>query len=344
MKEKKTILYVGNFLSGHGMNPNFNIYLTPRLAEHYNVIRTSDKKNKVLRLLDMLGSLYSNRKKADVVIIDVFSTSAFYFAYSVAALARKLKIPYLTVLHGGNLPNRLKNNPGLCKKLFGKSAKNISPSHYLEEAFRENGHEAEYIPNFISLDKYTYKHRENIKANILWVRSMHQIYNPTLAIKVLKQLLDDGIDARLCMVGPDKDGSLETVKSIAEELNVTDKLTLTGRLSLNEWTELSSGYDIFINTTNFDNHPVSLIEAMALGFPIISTNVGGVPFLIKDGEQGLLVPPNDPDAMSQKIKYLLNNPEITSGLSANARNEAEQFDWNIVRDKWLNVIDKVTRS
>ncbi len=338
MKEKINILYVGNFLARHGMNPNFNIYLTPRLAEHYTVIKTSDKKNKFLRLFDMLWACYKNRKYVDVVIIDVFSTSAFYFAYLVAAFCRSLRIPYINVLHGGNLPFRLKKNPGLCKSLFNYSAKNASPSYYLEEAFKKEGYDAVYIPNFIAIDTYSFKHRTKAEAKILWVRSMHEVYNPGMAVTVLKCLMDANIDAHLCMVGPDKDGSLAMVKSLATELNVTSHLKITGRLSLEEWTELSSEYDIFINTTNFDNHPVSLIEAMALGFPIISTNVGGVPYLIHDQKDGLLVPANDHEAMAEKITYLINNPLICSELSANARKEAEQFDWKVVKDLWIKTI------
>ena len=56
------------------------------------------------------------------------------------------------------------------------------------------------------------------------------------------------------------------------------KITITGILRKAEWIELSKDYDVFINTTNVDNMPVSVIEAMALGMPIVSTNVGGIPF------------------------------------------------------------------
>ena len=57
-------------------------------------------------------------------------------------------------------------------------------------------------------------------------------------------------------------------------MNLEDSVTLTGRLSKNEWISLSRDYDIFINTTDYDNHPVSVIEAMALGLPIVTTNAG----------------------------------------------------------------------
>ena len=68
-------------------------------------------------------------------------------------------------------------------------------------------------------------------------------------------------------------------------------MNFTGKLSKQEWRDLSKDYNVFINTTNFDNTPVSVIEAMALGIPVVSTNVGGLPFLITDKVDGVLVEP-----------------------------------------------------
>ena len=85
-------------------------------------------------------------------------------------------------------------------------------------------------------------------------------------------------DATLAMIGPDVDGSLTKVKDLARKKNLD--VNFTGKLSKPEWINYSKDFNVFINTTNFDNTPVSVIEAMALGLPVVSTNVGGMPFLI----------------------------------------------------------------
>ena len=91
---------------------------------------------------------------------------------------------------------------------------------------------------------------------------------------------------------------------------------------------------VFINTTNFDNTPVSVIEAMALGIPVVSTNVGGLPFLIDNGTDGLLVQPRDANAMVEAIIKLKNDTDLMTELVNNARYKVEDFAWNAVKPRW----------
>lgn len=104
---------------------------------------------------------------------------------------------------------------------------------------------------------------------------------------------------------------------------------------------MSKDYDIFINTTHFDNMPVSVMEAMALGLPVVSTNVGGVPYLIADGETGILVPTNDPDAFIKAIKNLIENPNLAMQITRRARYEIEKMDWRNVKKLWVSLLDAV---
>ena len=195
-----------------------------------------------------------------------------------------------------------------------------------------------YIPNTIELKKYPFDSRAFDQPKLLWVRSFAQIYNPELAVKVLKVLLDEGYTASLCMVGPDSDGTLAEVQHLAKALNVD--VTITGKLSKAEWITLSQSYNVFLNTTNFDNTPVSVIEAMALGLPIVSTNVGGMPFLIADQVQGLLVPPENENAMAHAIIRLFEQPELRQILRTNARQKVEQFDWQQVKSLWAAILEQ----
>ena len=109
--ESKTVLYLGNMLSKHGLTPTTVETLGNRLAIDINLLRASDKKNKVLRLLDMLFTIWRNRSKIDFVIIDTYSSSAFKFATLGAAFCRMNSMPFVSYLHGRVLPNRFTNSP-----------------------------------------------------------------------------------------------------------------------------------------------------------------------------------------------------------------------------------------
>ncbi len=140
------------------------------------------------------------------------------------------------------------------------------------------------------------------------------------------------------MVGPEKDGSMEKCQQLAKQKNLP--ITFTDLLKKEAWITLSKEYDLFINTTNFDNTPISVIEAMALGLPVISTNVGGLPYLIENNETGILVPPNNVDVFVEAITQLLSNSEKTEQLSKNARIAVELFDWEVVKGEWGKVISE----
>ena len=337
---KKPVLYIGNKLSTKGATVSTIDTLSILLQEEgFEVYAASAIRNKLLRFLEMLYTTIKYSRIVSVVLIDTYSTQNFYFAVAVAKICRLLNIPYIPILHGGNLPNRLSKNLGLSRRLFGNAKTNVSPSTYLFEAFKARGFDnISYIPNSIEIEKYSFSLRKVLSPKLLWVRSFAEIYNPLLAIEIVKKLHDLGVNATLTMVGPDKDGSLEKCKSLAHEYNLPVKFT--GKLNKDEWIALSKDHDIFINTTNFDNTPVSVIEAMALGLPVISTNVGGMPYLIDNNITGILVPPNDAAEFTLAICSLLKDNSLSTSLSENARRKVEAFDWKEVKDSWLALLSE----
>lgn len=335
---KKKILYIGNKLSKHGYTPTVVETLGKQLEEDFDIVTVSDKKNLVLRLLDMLFSVVKNRK-ADYVLIDTYSSLSFNFAYASSLLCRLFRKKYIPILHGGNLPYRVDHSSFRSKQLFKRAFLNVSPSGYLKYEFEKRGYDnVVLIQNNIEIKDYTFTSRSSFAPKLLWVRCFDKTYNCPMALDVLKNLVSTHPDAELCMVGPDKDGSLAGFKELCKQYGLEEKVTITGRLGKQEWRDLSTKYDVFLSTTNFDNTPVSLIEAMALGLPVISTNVGGVPFLLEEGKTGYMVDKNDASAMADKIRHIISHPEEAADVARNARKYTETFGWESVRVKWLDVL------
>ena len=338
--QKKRLLYIGNKLANANATITTLDSLSDKLRlEGYEIITASSKKNKFLRLCSMLFSVIKNRNYTELVLIDTYSTQNFWYAICVAWLCRRFRLPYIPILHGGNLPNRLISNKKTCEIYFKKAKMNVAPSYYLKEAFENAGHDnLVLIPNSIDIEKYPFSERTIETPKLLWVRSFSKIYNPKLAISIFAIVKEKYPEAELCMVGPEKDGSLLECKKLAENLQL--KVKFTGLIPKNEWIKLSENYNIFINTTNFDNMPVSVIEAMALGLPVISTDVGGIPSLIKNREEGLLVAPNNALAFVEAIAYVLGNDMLIQSITKKARMKVEPYSWNEVKNMWILLLER----
>ncbi|MCD6062463.1 MAG: glycosyl transferase, group 1 family protein [Flavipsychrobacter sp.] len=309
-------------------------------AEGHNLKFASDQVNPVLRLLTMLLAVFRYRRY-DCMLIDTYSTKAFNYAWLAAMVASAVKLPYVPILHGGNMPQRFRRSPRKCRQVFSNSLTNVAVSPYLRQHLQTRNFQVDLVPNHINLKQYAFKKRETTNPHLLWVRAFHDIYNPQLAIQLIARLSKKYPSAKLTMVGPDKDGSLAQCKKLAEDLKVANRISFTGKLDKQEWISLAEEHDVFINTTRFDNLPVSLIEAMALGLPIVSTNVGGIPFLINDHENGLLVSDDDLDAMYSAVEILLQQPALSERIAEKARTDAEQFDWEHVKYQWVDIFQRI---
>lgn len=333
------ILYIGNNIESKTNNVTTLQLLTKLLKqENYEVLVKSSKSNQIFRLLDMLVSVLKYRKKISYILIDTYSTRNFYYAFFTSQLARVLNLNYIPILHGGNLPNRLVNSPTMSKMLFKHSYRNVAPSNYLKAAFKKYNYDSVFIPNVLEIEHYKFKKRQNFEPKLLYIRAFQQLYNPKMAIYVLAELLKEFPAAKLCMVGPDKDGTLNECKALVKTLGINEAVTFTGILTKDQWHELSEDYDIFINTTTIDNTPVSVMEAMALGLIVVSTNVGGMPYLIKSGGDGFLVELNNVDQMTLVIKELLADKVTAQQMVLNARKKVESFGWSSVKQHWIDVL------
>lgn len=340
------MLIVGNFLSAAGYTRQFCEDLAERLrAVGWSVVTTSHKPNRLARLVDMVVTTWRRRNEYEVAQVDVFSGPAFFWAEAVCWTLQRAGKPYILTLRGGNLPEFARRYPKRVSRLLNSATAVTTPSHYLLEQMKAYRQDIHLIPNALDLSCYRFRLRQRAQPRLIWLRSFHSIYNPTLAPRMLAQLISDFPNIHLMMVGPDKgDGSLQAVQRMTNGLGLNSHITFPGsvpKAAVPKW--LNKG-DIFVNTTNVDNMPVSVLEAMACGLCVVSTDVGGIPYLMEHERDALLVPPNDPKAMAKAVRRILTEPGLAEHLSANARCKAEQFDWSVILPQWERLLESVKRS
>lgn len=342
--KKKPLLMVGNFLSAtHGVRgvcEELALRLEPL---GWPVMTTSNQPQKVARLLDMLRTTWNLRNQYAVAQVDVYSGAAFVWAEAVCWMLRRAGKPYVLTLHGGNLPAFSRRWPARVQHLLRSANEVTAPSRYLGEQLREFRSDIRIQPNPLDIGHYDFRLRAQPQPKLVWLRAFHQMYNPLLAVEVVALLATEFPALTLTMIGPDKgDGSLQAVRALVERLQLTDRITFTGAVpKLGVPAHLNQG-DIFLNTTNVDNTPVSVLEAMACGLCVVSTDVGGIPYLLEDEAEALLVPGNNAAPMAAAVRRILTEQGLGQRLSWQARRKAEHCDWELVLQQWDELLMKVT--
>jgi glycosyltransferase involved in cell wall biosynthesis len=124
--------------------------------------------------------------------------------------------------------------------------------------------------------------------------------------------------------GPEED----EMRRLVISMNLSAAVTFKGRSQYGDVPGDLQKADIFVSTATSEGTPVSLLEAMSTGLPCIATRVGGVPEWIEDGVNGLLIPPKDPEALSEAILTLAADPPLRERLGGRARETIrERGDW-----------------
>jgi glycosyltransferase involved in cell wall biosynthesis len=306
----------------------------------YPVLKVSHYTNRYRRLIDIIQTLWLQRKYINIQILQIYGHHSFLVEDMASAIGKRLGHAIIMMLHGGILPAMAKRFPKWVSSVLNRADIIIAPSTYLEREFSQFGHDLRVIPNTIEISDYPYFPKINLRPNILWMRSFFVYYNPVMALRVLKRVQKMHPTARLMMAGPDK-GLEEKTKKQSQEMGFGQEVSFPGFLSHDEKILAGSLYDIFLNTNNVDNFPTTLIEMAAMGLPIVATSVGGIPDMLVHGKTGLLVPDNDDATMAEAVLQLLSNQGLSEHLSFNGRQLAKEFSWAVTQPKWENVLSDV---
>ncbi len=161
-----------------------------------------------------------------------------------------------------------------------------------------------------------------------------------LLIAALPKIAPEIPDFHLYIAGnvPQRD----LLKKMVHDLGLESKVTFSGFLLKEEYQKLLNSVDIFILPSRTEGFPVSILEAMALGKPIITTRRGGINEMVCDGRNGILVEPN-PEQIAGAILYLHRNANIRKEISQNNLKDVARFDWNLAIDKYVDIYQQVLK-
>ena len=334
------LLIVGAFPEPASLERYVGGALAERLRNRgWQALVASRRRTRLRRLTHMLWVVWRERSKYDLGIVEVYSGLAFVWAEFVCSALRFLQKPFVLALHGGALPEFARSQPGRIRSFLRHAVSVTCPSGYLLEGMKAYCTAIQVVPNPIDVHLYPFVERQLPRPHLVWLRAFHEIYNPCLAPRIIANLVKIVPHIRLEMAGPDQgDMSLQRTRALAATLGVVDQIRFLGPLPKKEVPLTLGRADIFINTSNLDNTPVSVIEAMACGLCVISTDAGGIPYLVQNEREGLLVQRNDANAMASAICRLMNEDGLAQQLSRKARLNALKYDWSEILPLWERLL------
>jgi len=286
-------------------------------------------------LLNQALYLPSLLRLSRVDVVHVFAASYWSFLLAPApamlaarAFGKRVVLNY----HSGEAADHLARWGVLVRPLLKMAHAIAVPSHYLGEIFARHGYAPRVIPNVVDLSRFPRREPAPIRPRFLSTRNLEPYYDVANTLEAFAQIRVRHPEASLAIAGS---GSAEaSLRRRAGALGLRD-VRFLGRVEPSAMPAIYAEADVFLNSSVVDNQPLSLLEAMAAGLPVISTPPGDIPAMLAHGDAGVLVPDRDPAAMAKAAIALLESPERARALATAARALAGTHQWPAVRERWL---------
>lgn len=281
----------------------------------------------VFRLFPYLLRLWREIGSSQLVHVMANSGWSWHlFAAPAIRIAALRRVPVIVNYRGGEAESFLSTSARSVHRTMRKAAALIVPSGFLKATFERFDMSAAIVPNIVDLRRFSspQPHRTN-RRRLLVARNLEPIYDNESAIRALAIVRQTHPEATLTIAGS---GPLaETLQSLVNTLGLTESVVFTGRLDRDAMADAYRDADIALNPSLVDNMPNSVLEALASGVPVVSTRVGGVPYIVKDEETALLVPPKSPETMAAAIVRLMDDAALAQRLVDNGLSEVQAYTW-----------------
>jgi len=273
------------------------------------------------------------REGKDYDLFHIHCCSNFGFLPAVVGITvgRRLGKRIVLTYHGGDADRFFGHHTRLVRHYLLRTDANIVLSGFLSGIFRQYGIPHTVIPNVVEMDESHYRERERVRPCFISTRTLSPLYNIECIIHAFSRVCQEFPEARLTVVG---DGpSRPRLEQMVRDLHLEGHVAFTGRVANETIYDYLDQADIFLSAPRIDNMPVSVLEAFNAGLLVISSRVGGVPYMVTDGTTGFLFESDNAEQLAQRMLSAVENPEQTIRMTKAAHNLLEQYSWNNVWTK-----------
>ena len=289
-------------------------------------------KGSIVKRVKAIFALLSKGRDYDVFHIHACSDWGFLpvvIGYIIGHLFRKRII---CTFHGGGAESFFHKRQRFVKFFLTRISANIVLSKFIGRVFERYEIPYTIIPNILEIDDSAYRVRTGILPRYISIRSLSETYNIKCTLKAFLVVQKKYPKASLTLRG---DGPLKSELEQYVTNNSLQNVTFVGRVSNSEIYQYLDDADILVSSSRFDNMPVSILEGFKAGLLVISSRVGGVPYMIEDGKNGLLFDSDDDGQMAEKMITAVEHPEATLRMIENAHHCLDAYKWENCREKML---------
>ncbi len=289
-------------------------------------------KGSVAKRIKAVFELLFKGRRYDVFHIHACSDRGFLPAVLGISIGRLLKKRIVLTFHGGGAEGFFRRKESFVKRYLNRTSANIVLSGFIGRVFDQYGIPYKVIPNVLVADGSSFRSRTEIRPRFIGIRSLTDTYNIKCTLRAFAIVLEKYPDARLTLLGG---GPLKAeLEQFVADHHIRN-VFFVGQVPNTEISRYLDEADIMVSSPRFDNMPVSILEGFRAGLLVISSNVGGVPYMIEDGRNGLLFENDNDRQMAEKMIAAVENPEATRQMIANARQSLEYYKWENCREKLL---------
>ena len=327
------ILLIANYVKGHGGISVQVELLRDLLREDGVDVDIFTLKGSFLYRLLSPARLLSVGRKYDVFHIHACSYFGFLPAIVGIFVGRLLKKRILLTYHGGDLGDYIRKYKLIVKPSLLKTDANIVLSQFLGDIFDEYGLPYVVMPNIMRM-RNVYRDRERLQPHFICIRSMTPPYNIPCILRAYERFKVHHPEASLTLLG---DGSERSkLEQFVEDNHIQD-VRFVGRVPNEDVYGYLDKSDIMLSSPMVDNMPLSLLEGFSSGLLVISSRVGGVPYMIKDGENGYLFESDNDTELENIMELSIADQERSKSMIKVAYKEMYSYSWSANKDKYYQI-------
>jgi glycosyltransferase involved in cell wall biosynthesis len=343
MKKTYKILLIGPFPPPYsGMTIQMTLWREFLIQEGHKVghISTLPRLKKIAPVRSILFLIHLLMKVPRYHIINIHSGSGLYFfafTVPVVILSKILRKRVFITFKGGEADKFFSTHPK-AKRYLKQADAILVPSGYLKSLFSGLDIDAHVVYNILNIKERSDEIAENFqdKVNLIVARNLEPFYNIRMAIDAFRIIKKEVSEAVLHIFG---DGSeRQKLESYVNKLNIPD-IIFHGNVQHNELYKYYRASHVFLNPSFIDNAPNSVIEAYYFKVPVVSTNVGGVPYILENGVSGYLVEPDNAQAMAQCALKILKNKKFADRFIEKGKEIMERHSWSNIYQSFLKIVE-----